>query len=81
MMLRAFSRLTPRTGGARFLCTAEPVLLVDVNEETAVATLTINRPKALNALNTEVGQDLKVRTARTPPRPRRARAHRPRLPF
>jgi enoyl-CoA hydratase/carnithine racemase len=33
---------------------AEGTLLVDIDEERAIATLTINRPKALNALNTDV---------------------------
>lgn len=33
---------------------ADTVLLCSVNEETAVATLTLNRPKAFNALNAEV---------------------------
>lgn len=36
----------------------EPVLLVDLDEATGIATLTINRPKALNALNSDVLDEL-----------------------
>ena len=38
---------------------SDGVLLTDVDENRAIATLTINRPRALNALNTEVVLALK----------------------
>ena len=44
----------------RFASTAEKaVLLSEIDEERAICTLTFNRPKALNALNTEVVLELK----------------------
>ena len=38
----------------RALSSATDSLLIDIDEERAIATLTINRPKAFNALNTDV---------------------------
>jgi enoyl-CoA hydratase/carnithine racemase len=55
------SLLTPFTNCrvANLSTTKEDVLLVDIDEDRAIATLTINRPNALNALNTEVVLQLK----------------------
>ena len=44
---------------------AEPVVLVDVTDR--VATITLNRPKARNALSTEVLRTLPAPSARPTP--------------
>ena len=56
MIARAAARLSrPRAGMSRMMSTPSDLpVITDIDEERAIATLTINRPKALNALNSDV---------------------------